>query len=246
MMNNAHARAEQAQADARRASERAAWEAPRRFDEETVLLSRELHRIREDSRDVWRDGSGRVVAEISSDSAAVRDAASSLPRELWTELRTDLGRDDASRLIAELRTELVTELRQEMRDAPPWARDTVEQALARFGPFLDMLYQRGVISLRVEPYDPASPDTTHMSVVLAPDGARRAFDVASTEFRQWSGPRLGQWAGFAASLLVFGVLLYLAYLFLDTSTRGQFNRGLRTVAALAFVGICCALWYFVM
>ncbi len=241
-LNGAHARAERAQAEARRAGEHARWESRTKVDEETVLLSRELHRVREHGRDTWRDEAGVVVAQIASDSAAVREAARSLPNEVWTELRTELGRDQTSKLAAEI----AAELRDELRDAPPWARNTVEQALARLGPFVDRLYQHGIITLHLDPPDPAAPDTTHMSVVLAPNGAQRAFEVASTEFRQWSRPRLGQWAGFAASLLVFGVLLYLAYLFLDTSTRGQFNRGLRTVAALAFVGICCALWYFVM
>ncbi|MCH7813261.1 MAG: hypothetical protein IID40_04490 [Planctomycetes bacterium] len=44
--------------------------------------------------------------------------------------------------------------------------------------------------------------------------------------------------------VVLAVMIFLAYLFLDSGTRGQFTWPLRIFSALAFVGICVALALF--
>lgn len=59
----------------------------------------------------------------------------------------------------------------------------------------------------------------------------------------WAGRRVVKssliWTGVSA--LALGVMIYLAYLFVDAGTRGQFTWRLRLFSAVAFVGICALL-----
>jgi hypothetical protein len=56
-------------------------------------------------------------------------------------------------------------------------------------------------------------------------------------------PLMRRTAGTLLSMFALCILLYLAYVFVDVGTRGHFTWTLRVAAALAFVGICGALWY---
>ena len=47
------------------------------------------------------------------------------------------------------------------------------------------------------------------------------------------------------TMLALGILVYLAFVFVDSGTRGHFTWTLRIAAAVAFVGMCGALWYLV-
>ena len=55
----------------------------------------------------------------------------------------------------------------------------------------------------------------------------------------WSLPRSGLWMAICAATLA--AMIFLAYLFLDSGTRGQFTWPLRIFAVVAFVGLCVML-----
>ncbi|MHC4609875.1 MAG: hypothetical protein ACYS7M_05960 [Planctomycetota bacterium] len=86
--------------------------------------------------------------------------------------------------------------------------------------------------------DPAPPDEP-TAVILTP-GARRAAPRAIPAARGWLGWSVPlPWAILASAALA--AMIFLAYLFLDSGTRGHFTWPLRIFAVVAFVGLCGAL-----
>ena len=82
------------------------------------------------------------------------------------------------------------------------------------------------------------------AVRVHPERLARELRDTVTEFVETElTPLMRRTAGTLLSMFALCILLYLAYVFVDTGTRGHFTWTLRVAAALAFVGICGALWY---
>ncbi|MFQ5490069.1 MAG: hypothetical protein ACE5GE_05040, partial [Phycisphaerae bacterium] len=103
---------------------------------------------------------------------------------------------------------------------------------SRFGdddlPGEGWVFDTGVV--RVDPGRSVSIEST--SLVEAPGWAAPIRNPAR-------GDIPGAWT--AVSALALGVMVYLAYLFVDAGTRGQFTWRLRFFSVAAFVGICALL-----
>jgi predicted RecB family endonuclease len=79
-----------------------------------------------------------------------------------------------------------------------------------------------------------------------PERVARQLDAKVSDFIETKvTPRSRRAARTLLSALALGMMVYLAFVFVDTVARGQFTWTLRIAAVLAFVGICGALWYFV-
>jgi len=81
---------------------------------------------------------------------------------------------------------------------------------------------------------PVTPRATTAPAPMPPNPARAPWTPG------WlSGAFYLPWA--ILSAVALAAMIYLAYLFLDSGTRGHFTWPLRIFAVLAFVGICLAL-----
>ena len=82
--------------------------------------------------------------------------------------------------------------------------------------------------------------------VQHPQDIARVYQAKAKDvFTQEVVPRGRRFAITGVSLVLLSILVYLAYLFVDTGTRGHFTWTLRIATVAAFVGICSALWYVV-
>ena len=82
--------------------------------------------------------------------------------------------------------------------------------------------------------------------VQHPQDIARVYQAKAKDvFTKEVVPRGRRFAVTGVSLVILSILVYLAYLFVDTGTRGHFTWTLRIATVAAFVGICSALWYVV-
>lgn len=109
---------------------------------------------------------------------------------------------------------------------------------------LRRLSKSGRVEIASEDWGTPEDPRHRAAVRVFPEKLAGELLDAITEFVD---TRLTPWmrrtAGTLLSMFALCILLYLAYVFVDTGTRGHFTWTLRVAAALAFVGICGALWY---
>lgn len=74
-------------------------------------------------------------------------------------------------------------------------------------------------------------------------GVKEQFFEKAAPLIEKVAPRGRRLAMTGVSLAALGILVFLAYVFVDTGTRGHFTWTLRFLTVTAFVGICTALWY---
>ena len=103
------------------------------------------------------------------------------------------------------------------------------------------------VEVFTESYGHDGEETFRSAVrVQHPQDIARVYQAKAKDvFTQEVVPRGRRFAITGVSLVILSILVYLAYLFVDTGTRGHFTWTLRIATVAAFVGICTALWYVV-
>jgi hypothetical protein len=186
--------------------------------ERLLITSREVHADNDaDGLTVWVDSDGYTWPE--------------------TQLEEDLLRQAA--------LDLREEIRDDMDDAPQVVRDYFDRATAHIDDFAALLHDHGILKVHVPPEARVRGGPAKVTVSMTDDGPQKALDLVVEHVREEHGESIRRFGGLGGSVLVLGILLYLAYLFLDTGTRGQLTGALRLLIGISFVGICAALWYFV-
>ncbi|UCG32657.1 MAG: hypothetical protein JSU68_13450 [Phycisphaerales bacterium] len=106
------------------------------------------------------------------------------------------------------------------------------------------LSKSGRVEIASEEWGTPADPRHRAAVRVFPEKLARELRATITDFVETElTPLMRRTAGTLLSMFALCILLYLAYVFVDTGTRGHFTRTLRVAAALAFVGICGALWY---
>ncbi len=120
---------------------------------------------------------------------------------------------------------------------PPTATDEQQQE-ETLGALLDKFEAEHAYLLEAIAYEGSRKSQAVSNVEPLPRVRVSKAPAAPPKPRRVTGP---SWGWMAVSVAALGVMIFLAYLFLDADTRGQFTWTLRIFSVAAFAAVCVSI-----